>query len=609
MPLLRDDILAPIPGDNPGGQDLRYAPVYDKIKEARKEDDDLSQGVWQSERKVADHILAIKLIQEAIAKQSKDLQLAAWLTESLLKKHGFEGLLEGLDLCRGMIETFWEHLYPELDEDDAEFRAAPLEWVGGKFDFPVKNVAVCQAGYDFYRYKESRTVGYEDQAKEKDKKTARDAAIKAGKLTPELFDKSLNETPKAFYAQREKVLDSCIASLKALDELCQEKFGDAAPAFGKLKTALDEVRHTIHQFLQKKRETDPDPVEEAPAAEPAPAEGEAPAEGAAVEGGAAPALAATGSINIAVQAAAEPADRRDAIANVLAAAAFLRKREPSSPAPYLMLRGLRWGELRVALAAKDATQLEAPPTEIRRQVKQLALGEKWKDLIEVAETVMGMPCSRAWLDLQRFVVDACVALGTDHQMIAVAIQSELRALVREFPEVVDMTLMDDTPAANADTKTWLNKLKEEPEAATPKPLPAKPLSLDGEPTAGWQQKFVDSFQLAVQMVRSGQETRAFEMLQSEIMRQRSGRGRFEKRLQFLQLCQATSKDTIMQPIIDDLVAAVDTHKLEEWEDKEKLAGALLTILKASKKIQGDAKEKQKWFDRICRLDPVQALQI
>jgi hypothetical protein len=54
---------------------------------------------------------------------------------------------------------------------------------------------------------------------------------------------------------------------------------------------------------------------------------------------------------------------------------------------------------------------------------------------------------------------------------------------------------------------------------------------------------------------------------------------------------------------------VETHKLDEWEDREKLAAALVTILKASKKLQGDAKEKQKMFERICRLDPVQALQI
>src|SRR4051812_44246097 len=137
MPL-RDEVLKPIPGENPGGQNLRYAPVYDKIKEARREDDALNQGAWQYERKVADTALVITLTEEALATQSKDLQLAAWLTEALLKKNGFGGFQEGLQICAGLVATFWEHLYPELDEEDPELRAAPLEWVGNKLDVPLK---------------------------------------------------------------------------------------------------------------------------------------------------------------------------------------------------------------------------------------------------------------------------------------------------------------------------------------------------------------------------------------------------------------------------------------------------------------------------------------
>ena len=91
MPL-RDDILNPIPGDNPGGENLRYAPVYDKIREARRQDDEGPMGDWQRERKVADWALVIKLGSEAIATKSKDLQLAVWLTEALLHKEGFPGL-------------------------------------------------------------------------------------------------------------------------------------------------------------------------------------------------------------------------------------------------------------------------------------------------------------------------------------------------------------------------------------------------------------------------------------------------------------------------------------------------------------------------------------
>ena len=40
-----------------------------------------------------------------------------------------------------------------------------------------------------------------------------------------------------------------------------------------------------------------------------------------------------------------------------------------------------------------------------------------------------------------------------------------------------------------------------------------------------------------------------------------------------------------------------------------MAGDLIKLMHYSKKIQGNAAEKQKLFERICRLDPVQALSV
>jgi type VI secretion system protein ImpA len=152
MPL-RNDILTPVPGENPAGQDLRYAPVYEKIREARREDDQLSQGAWQYERKLADHGLAIRLAQDAITTQSKDLQLAAWVTESLAIEEAFGGLLEGLALCRGLIEQFWDNLYPIIDEGDLEPRSALLEWLAGKLELRARMSPLCREGYGLLAYK------------------------------------------------------------------------------------------------------------------------------------------------------------------------------------------------------------------------------------------------------------------------------------------------------------------------------------------------------------------------------------------------------------------------------------------------------------------------
>ena len=89
---LREDILVPIPGENPSGADLRYDPVLDKIKEARREDDELAQGAWQAERKTANWPLVLKLTQETLTSRSKDLRLAVPLVEALVHTERFAGL-------------------------------------------------------------------------------------------------------------------------------------------------------------------------------------------------------------------------------------------------------------------------------------------------------------------------------------------------------------------------------------------------------------------------------------------------------------------------------------------------------------------------------------
>jgi type VI secretion system protein ImpA len=600
MPL-REDILTPIPGENPSGIDLRHDTkllIHDKIKEARRQDDDLAQGAWQSERKTANFPLVVKLAQDSLATVSKDLQLAAWLTEGLLVTEGFSGLRVGIGLCHNLLSQFWDTVYPVIEDGDRELRATPLEWVGSKLELPLRNSPITANGYSLITYKDSRIVGYEDQVKTDKERAARAKVIASGKIAPEVFDKSFADTPKAFYLQAEKELDGSIEALSALDKYCDEQFEDDAPSFGKLRDALNEVRQVVHSLLQKKREKEPDPVEPEPVAEGSAegAEGGEGGEGAVVAGG----IAGYGS--------AEPADRRQAVAGIAGAAAFLRKKEPLSPAPYLLLRGLRWGELRTGSRLSDTTLLEAPPTELRQQIKRLALNKKWSELLEAGEQAMTLPCGRAWLDLQRLSVAACTALGPEYEPIATAIQSELRALLNDVPELLDATLLDDTPAANVETKQWLQHLSSPQKPSTPAEEEAAsdpPAELNGTPS--WLTSAADAYILAKEALAAGQEEKAFAIMRATIARQRSGRSRFRRTMQLAELAVTAGKDAIAQPLLEDIATTIENHKLDAWEDPEMVAGYLSMLMRNSKKIQGSSSEKQKLFERICRLDPVQAL--
>jgi type VI secretion system protein ImpA len=602
-----EDLLQPISAEKPSGEDLKYDKVFADIKEARREDEDLKQGAWQTELKVADFPKVINLATTALKKRTKDLWIAAWLTEAVLRKEGFGEFSSGLLLLHGLVDKFWDTLYPEIDEGDLELRAAPLNWIGLKWiEDPIRLSPINGEGHGLVLYNESRKVGYEEQNKTPELKKKRDAILKEGKLAPELFDKSFKETPKAFYKSLTAGLANSLANLAKLGELCDEKFGNDSPAFAKVQTALEEVQHVARSLLAQKLKDDPDPVEQKPPEEVA-AGGEQAAEeaGGAGFGAADGAYRAAGpAVSFSVGQSSESPGRRALVEQVAAAAAALRKNEPYSPAPYLMMRGLRWGDLRIAAALSDPNMLEAPPTEIRQQIKRLALAEKWEELLQTAEAVMALPCSRAWLDLQRFVVESCVALGSDYDAIAIAIRSELRSLLRDVPQLLDATLMDDTPAANGKTREWLKELTAEPGPATPLPSSAP---LDEPPAQRWQKKYVDSIVLAKEAVKAGQPEKAIEIMTQELARQRSARGRFQRRLQFIDICVAAGKEAIVQPMLDDMIATIDAHKLEEWEDKSLIAAAIVTIMRASKKIQGAAAEKQKFFERVCRLDPAQAL--
>ncbi len=609
MPL-RDDLLNPIAGDNPAGADLRYDPLYDTIKEARRQDDDAPQGEWQHARKVADWPQVVKLTSEAIATKSKDLQLAAWLTEALLHREGLAGLRDGLDMTRGLLDAFWDHIYPEADDGDLEFRAAPLEWVGTRLATPVKLIAIDAAGNDVFAHTEALAIGSEADAEDSEVKQARrQAAIADGKPLIEDIDKAFADTPKSFYKKLVADLDGAVASLAALEALANERFGEFAPAFFQLREALTQEGHTVRQLLAKKLEVDPDPVEEASAEA---AEDDA---AYAAEDGASGGAGSTGGTAGAGRALApEPVDAADAAGRITVAARFLRRNDPTNPASYLLLRALRWGELRADAGrgggAPDARLLEAPDTRTRTQLRGLMLDSNWEELIESAESVMATPVGRGWLDLQRYTLTACRALGEDFAVVTSALRSELRVLLAAIPSLPTMTLMDDMPTATAATQQWLRDERLIPgegdseqdgadgDATEAAPMPSAP-TLERESRAGLER--------AAAEVRAGRPEKAIELLMRALERERTRRGRFLRQAELARVMVDAGFVQLARPILQELMADVENHRLEEWEAGNIVARPLALLYRCLQQMDDDESTRQELYMRIARLDPLQAL--
>jgi type VI secretion system protein ImpA len=598
MPL-PEGLLNPLPGDNPSGKNLRYDPVYDKIREARREEDVLPQGDWSHELKKADWPLVVKLSTEVLSSKTKDLQIAVWLTEALLHREHIAGLREGLDLLRGLLENFWDTLYPEIKEDDLEFRAGPLGWVGSKLDMAVRRLPLTKSKLDVLQFQESRRVGYEKDCEGNEAKTAaRALAIEEKKCTAEEFDAAVAATGQAYYEKLSDSLAATFEALQSLETLSDSKFGREGPNFANLRGALEELQEFVKHYQPAAAE--PQVEEEAVAEE---------TEEALAEAGAAPSAAAPAAKKRSVTA--EPVDRDDAFARLAVVAQFLRRENPKNPVPYLLLRALRWGELREAGSSLNPVMLEAPPTERRTQLKKNAMEGNWADVLENAEDAMKLPCGRGWLDLQRYAVRACESLGSDFDPVGAAIRSELKSLLADYPDLVTSCLMDDTPAANPETQTWLQEaiLPPPPAPAPPEPEPVPVPVVMAEPPKTNGEKPPDVIELAMKAARSGRVQEAIEMLTREIGQERSGRGRFHRQIQLANIFLATKHEAIAYPILVELAEEIDRRKLEEWEEPAVVAQPLALLYRCAEKLGRDDAEKQKIYQKLCRLDPAQALTL
>ncbi|MGH7931835.1 MAG: type VI secretion system protein TssA, partial [Candidatus Binataceae bacterium] len=316
----------------------RYTGAYDQIQEARRADDNLNQGEWKRDIKIADWRMATSLATDALATRTKDIQIAAWLTEALTKQNGFAGARDGFRLLHGLHERFWDTLYPRPEDGDMEVRAGALEWLNDRLPSSLAELGLTlptAAGeaYSFLRFKESRAV---DELGRKNQEAAK-KAIDEGKITGEQFDKQVAASPRKFYESLLEDLSEGFAECEKLAAIVDEKFGRDAPSLLGIKRALDDCRGVVEPIVKKKRELEPDPV--------APAAGN---EDGAVTVSSAPAptlRTAAPAANNGGVVPLDPVDRADALKRLDAIAAFFHRTEPHSPVSYLVQRAVRWGQM------------------------------------------------------------------------------------------------------------------------------------------------------------------------------------------------------------------------------------------------------------------------
>ncbi len=266
-----EELLAPIPGDEPSGRFLAYEAAYDRIREARRAEDAFDQGAWKRETKVAEWDQVIDLATDALRSQTKDLQIAAWLAEALAMRHGFDGLRDGLRLLSGIQERFWETYHPQIDEGDLGSREGPFVFLNTALPALIRQVPLTAGTFEprcsYLQWQESRevqNVGLKDQK-------AMQALIDAGKVTPKQWDDAVAQTPRRFYEGLSQALLESGEALREFEEGTDRHFGREAPSLLNVRKAQEECRRLLEPIVAAKRTQEPDPGLDGPPPGEAPA--------------------------------------------------------------------------------------------------------------------------------------------------------------------------------------------------------------------------------------------------------------------------------------------------------------------------------------------------
>jgi type VI secretion system protein ImpA len=155
-------LLEAVPGGEPCGANLEYDADFVELLK-------LSEG--KPEQQIGATIIAgeepdwvqVERKSQALLARTKDLRVAICLVKALVKTSGYPGLAHGLAVLRGLVDTYWDGVHPELDPDDdndptmrmnllAELcdqshmlvylRAAPLVAVRALGRFSLRDIAV-----------------------------------------------------------------------------------------------------------------------------------------------------------------------------------------------------------------------------------------------------------------------------------------------------------------------------------------------------------------------------------------------------------------------------------------------------------------------------------
>ena len=329
-------LLEPIPGDVPQGVDIREdfssQSPYNRLRDARSDARDAEKMMDNGDPNAGDPAPMWRTVRDVglktLRETTKDLEVAAWVTEAYVRSHGLAGLYAGATLVKGLVDQYWDGVFPLPDDYGIETRVAPITGLNGR-DGGGSLIQPLYKLHFFDRPDGTPVTFFSYQSSEQLPGLAterRDARIKAGAIP---WDDMEKEARTAGAASLGRLRDEATAALEAWEAMAatlDEKASEDPPSTSHVRDMLRQVHTAAIRYA---------PAPEATAEE---AGAEAAAEAGGADGGA---VAGPGGFS----ATARTVSRDDALKTLETIATFFRRTEPASPLAYTLDDAIRRAKL------------------------------------------------------------------------------------------------------------------------------------------------------------------------------------------------------------------------------------------------------------------------
>ncbi|MGE3180685.1 MAG: type VI secretion system protein TssA [Phycisphaerae bacterium] len=259
-----DSLVQPLAGENPAGVDLRADFAHDApfslIRGARNAARSAERARLEGmpDAPPPDWRPVLNDGPTLIAEKSKDLDVAAWLIEALVREYGFAGLRDGFRLYRELVERYWESAFPQPDPDSPEdevhldrlatFVGLNGEEGSGTLIEPILNISIVGGSHDraigVLAFEQARILAQIDDANE------RALRIRHGIVPLEEIEKAVNATSSGHFAEQMDDLRAAMAEFEKLCTVLEGKCGlDQAPPSSDIRNAMDRCANLLRPYV------------------------------------------------------------------------------------------------------------------------------------------------------------------------------------------------------------------------------------------------------------------------------------------------------------------------------------------------------------------------